>query len=235
MRTAFFFSVFLFSFSSPAITQSFIVQPDNILLVEAPENIYNEGYIYMVPTTNDTLHLQWRLVGNTLPDEWEYALCDYGQCYTGVPNTGQMAPLPPTENAYLKMILNPYEHPGHGVISFRVYESHQPDSFVTVHFEYNTELTATSSPYTTSLQVFPNPVSQLLTIDYNNAYFNGITDIAAQSFIQLVNENQQVVLYQPIRQLPITIDLSDFSGGLYLLQINTAGQIRFKEKIIIIK
>jgi hypothetical protein len=208
---------FVFFLSPVVRAQHFTIDPDTLLEGTAGIDVYTEYYIYMHPAVDDTLNLSWRLVGNTFPEDWVVSLCDYGECYTGVPNTGDMIPLPPDESAYLKVILNPYGTEGTGRLSFWVYETDTPDEYVTVHFDISTEgATTVFSPMGESISVFPNPATQYLIIDQGDSpVFQEaeLVDLLGRPLLSRKLKNEAAVQF----------DLSSIATGTYLLRL-TDGQ-----------
>ena len=212
-------------------SQSFSIEPDTLLSVGLTQDIYSELYIYFAPDIPDTLQLGWRLVGNTLPEGWEYALCDYGQCYTGVPNTGQMAPLPPTETAYLKLILNPYTIAGSGRLSFRVFESETPDSFKTVHFDVYSLLTAVENTGDEGPRLYPNPTSDRLC--FLGDYSKKAVEIPLT--FSLVDLHGQKVLHREVApSAELCFDLSGVPSNLYLAILQNRDGFLVKKKILVV-
>lgn len=127
----------------------------------------NEVLIEFANPGPDSLHLRWKLLEADLPAGWDVDLCDHGGCYTGIPSTGVMVPAPQGVNPYLKLIVQPGSMQGEAMISFRVYLAHDLNQAVTVHFLLATSAT-TGFPTqdTTRLRAYPNPVRDLLFLEY---------------------------------------------------------------------
>jgi hypothetical protein len=226
------FAVFCFVFMGAfnVNAQNFTIDPDTLLQGTTDGiDVYTDYYIYMHPILEDTLHLSWRLVGNSFPEEWEVALCDYGQCYTGVPNNGSMAPIPTDESGYLKVILNPYGTEGQGRLSFWVFESGKPDDYVTVHFDISTGgVTSISTVEDKLVSVFPNPATQFLIIEQEDAH--------AFQQAELITLSGRLIRSIGIDgQARSLTDLASIPDGLYLLRLRGEDGVTHTRKIVVRK
>ena len=128
----------------------------------------NEVLLEFANPGPDSLHLRWKLLESELPAGWDVDLCDHGNCYTGIPSTAMMVPAPPGVNPYLKLIVQPGALHGQGKLSFRVYLVQDISQAVTVHFRLTTSATSiTQQPFAGSLRAYPNPVGELLFLEYS--------------------------------------------------------------------
>ncbi len=147
-------------FGEKISAQTFRPVEATILEQEVQFGLANEVYLHFENLLGDTLNLKWRRLEISKPNDWGTALCDYGTCYVGIPSSGKMNPLPPTENAYLKLLVQPNQTPGTAWIWFRVWRVEDENDFVDVYFSIKTPGTlATETPENQSFEMFPNPTS----------------------------------------------------------------------------
>lgn len=102
-------------------------------------DIYTEHMVYVEPNAAaDTAYISWRKMANTCPDGWDLQMCDYLACYSGMPNTGNMYPVPPGLNGYLKIVANPYQIQGSCDVHFWVYPTGMMDQHQDIFFHLQT-------------------------------------------------------------------------------------------------
>jgi len=103
---------------------------------------YKDTQIDIDPQSSDTYAMSWRMVGNTCPESWDIVLCDWSECYTFLPNNGDMDPIFPGQVGLLKLTVNPFETAGSGYVRFWVYPTGNIDLHQDVYFYYETTFTA---------------------------------------------------------------------------------------------
>lgn len=144
----------------PALGQPIFSDPGPLVSAEVAFNQANIVFCYFYDSIPDTLSLKWRRLEFSSPLGWDIDLCDYGQCYSGVPFSGVMLPAPDSANPFLKLIVQPGMFTGSAWIWFRVARVDQPASYRDIFFSLRTPgTTAVCSPVGKALQLFPNPVS----------------------------------------------------------------------------
>jgi hypothetical protein len=118
--------------------------------------MYTEHYLYIGHDSADSAQISWRIVENTCPFGWDFQACDYQHCYTGLPNTGDMNPVAPGAEGYLRLIVNPYAIAGSGMLHFLIFPTGQPMNFVDAYFYFTTtvvDVNDASNPIRTSLSL----------------------------------------------------------------------------------
>lgn len=200
-----------------AVGQSFSALPGTVLHQEVLPGEAGECFIYFENPAGDSLQLQWKNIESSFPDEWTIDLCDFGACYVGIPSSGLMQPAIGSEKAYLKLIVQPGQTPGQAWLWFRVWTTGNPDDKMDVFFSLTTPgITATTTPGTPTIHLYPNPTIGPLWIE------NPSTDATP---VRLIQADGQV-----IRHIEVGpgdrhhIDISGFPAGVYFLQTNTATQ-----------
>ena len=160
------FILLLLLAAKTGFTQSFFPVPGPVLEKEVAFNQANECYIFFDNPSGDSLQLRWRSLSADMPDGWAADLCDYGLCYVGIPPNGTMNPVFDTVQPYLKLIVQPGAAPGSAWFWFRVFEKDNEGNYADVYFSLFTPgTTSIYGPEQVSLEVFPNPVSDLLFVE----------------------------------------------------------------------
>jgi len=160
------FILLLLLAAKTGFTQSFFPVPGPVLEKEVAFNQANECYLFFNNPSGDSLQLRWRSLSADMPDGWAADLCDYGLCYVGIPPNGTMNVVFDTIQPYLKLIVQPGATPGSAWFWFRVFEKDNEDNYADVYFSLFTPgTTGAPEPGEVSLNVFPNPVSELLSVE----------------------------------------------------------------------
>ena len=154
--------------------QQFSITPTDSLVEEFPTDSLTRIFQLDFPNeTADSLGLTWRWIGGGWTDGWDVNLCDFGECYTGVPSDADMMPMPPDGSAFLKLIVNSLELEGNCFLHFWVWPTGNQDAFVDVYFDLqNGGINAIDSLEPLAApRAFPNPVisGQTVTLDGLNS------------------------------------------------------------------
>jgi hypothetical protein len=150
---------FLGYLSSSAQTFSF--DPGDTYEAVLPMETYTDHYIYINHDSQDSAYISWRVIGNTCPEEWLISICDWADCYSYLPNTGDMLPVGPGQAGFTKLTMNPVSVPGTGMIHFWIYPTGAIEEHVDMIYYFSTELVGidnTSNP----MLIFPQPASSEL-------------------------------------------------------------------------
>ncbi|HND89746.1 MAG TPA: T9SS type A sorting domain-containing protein [Saprospiraceae bacterium] len=156
-------------FYAAAHAQRFQPLPGPLLVQEVQLEAANECVIYFENLSGDSLRLRWRSGEVSKPDEWNIDLCDYGQCYTGVPASGTMNPVSGPTRAYLKLIVQPGTVPGQAWLWFRVWELGEDSTYADVYFSVHTPgIVSTGMAATQELEwlLYPNPAQDVLSLQH---------------------------------------------------------------------
>jgi hypothetical protein len=119
-------------------SQNFLFSP-SIIQRELPLDVYSIDQIDITPLyPNDTAYLSYRLIENTCPSAWEFILCDWSDCFTSMPNTDDMHPLPDGYNALVKISAHPHQTEGNGYLHFWIFPTGSMQLHESIYFYYNT-------------------------------------------------------------------------------------------------
>jgi hypothetical protein len=220
-----FFTLILLS--TTLFAQSFQFDPTDDYNGVSPLNQYKNHYVFMENLTGGSLDLAWTRISIDFPEDWEATLCDFGGCYIGIPESGQMLSIEDTTRGYLRITLNPFDQLDTGYVSFYVYDVKEPDNGDTVLFTLASEyLTNLDEDYAHSrIRVYPNPASEILNVD--------LEGIDATS-VKLINLQGKSVLYRKINsQGQFQLEVADLRKGVYLLNLEALNGEIVRKKILI--
>jgi len=137
-------------------SNTYAFSPTDSLFCPISLEAYAENIIYVQPQSLDTSFITWRLIENTCPAGWDIQMCDWQNCYTGLPNTSDMAPVPPGGSGNLRLLVNPFLIEGSGLVHFFVYPTGSPDLRQDVYFTFSTPLKTSTTKRETPVVFFRN-------------------------------------------------------------------------------
>jgi hypothetical protein len=194
--------------------QNYTFSPGNEVFGLLEMDMYTEHYMYIGHDSPDSAWITWRVVENTCPEGWDIQACDYQHCYTGLPNDGDMNPVPPGQEGYLRMIVNPFTIAGSGMLHLLIFPTGHPLDYVDAYYYFNT--TALSSNHAanefSSLTVFPNEIV------YTGPIFGAI---------QLYSLDGEMIQQKMIQQPSVRINTDGLAGGIYLLRLPSGVSHKF--------
>ncbi len=118
--------------------QNFLFTP-SVIERELPLDVFSVDQIDITPLfANDTAFLSYRLIENTCPTNWEFILCDWSTCFTNMPNTDDMHPLPNGYDALIKISAHPHQTEGSGFLHFWIFPTGSMELHESIYFYYNT-------------------------------------------------------------------------------------------------
>ena len=146
-----------------------------------------------------------------MPNGWDIDLCDFGNCYIGIPDNANMNVVYDTIQPYLKLIVQPETVEGSGWLWFRVSEAGNPDNYQDVYFSVYTDLvTSTVSITEGDFSFFPNPAQDVLTVQNNKM---------EDSRVRILDLNGRVLKETLLSEHSTeSIPLDGIPAGLYLIQ-----------------
>jgi len=196
-------------------SQTYSISPDDTLNVTAPANQLSIFDIYQNNISGDTLYLAWNLISMNIQAGWDYSLCDYASCYTGLPSSGTMDPVVSTSMGFLGLNINPYAIQGTATVRIYVYDVSAPSSGDTLTWIVSSEPAAIGELTEKDVLVYPNPADDFL-------YFSSNTMIANYYIL-----DQSGRMVQSSSKLTSMIPLSSLASGRYtLVSFNNAGTKR---------
>lgn len=203
--------------------QTYLVQPSYTLNIEQGVGTTAASYIFFKNNSDSGLVLKWQLLQTNIENtDWQVALCDYNQCYVGVPDSGSMRALDISQNGFLKpnVVMS---SPGEAYYTFAVYDEANPNQKDTVTFNYKASYPQSVSEYNSKkLIIYPQPSSDLLYIKNHTS-----------GAIKFMVFNLQGQLMKN-GKLEGHIDISTLPRGKYILDLTTNDNITI-EKLLFSK
>lgn len=192
--------------ASIAFGQNFAFSPSNEVFTDLNLNEYRDTQVNIDPNTDQTFAMSWRMVGNTCPESWDIVLCDWSECYTYLPNNGDMDPINQGQTGLIKLTVNPFETAGSGYVRFWVYPTGDMDSYQDLYFYYETTFTSVPDLNEEKGQIIYDLENKIVTLlDYPSTDFF------------LFNANGQSVDQFLCSSSSFTFLLNSIPSGIYFL------------------
>jgi len=212
--------------------QSFVYSTQMHVSKIITSNIYESEYIKFKTSNPETIQYKWNLVSNTLPEAWDYSLCDHGSCYISIPNEGEMLQLTQEEaddtmEVFFSLTLTPQETTGSGTIILYVYDSKDDTRGDTVSFTMSYDHTTAGISSTTSnniLRIYPNPASDVVQLSAQEGF--------VIEEVNIIDATGKLVLTESSMSQN-TLDVSPLNPGIYSILANLGDGIRITKTLVI--
>jgi hypothetical protein len=195
----------------PTKAQSFSFDPGDEYEAVLEMETYSDHYIYINHDAPDSALISWRVVGNTCPEEWLISICDWADCYSYLPNTGDMLPVGPGEAGFTKLTMNPLSISGTGMIHFWIYPTGAIEEHVDMIYYFSTEIVGTNE-IVSETKIFPQPATN---------YFVSLIGLKQDDYCLLDLRGSEILKFR-ISSPKYDLSLPSLSPGVYLLR-NTSG------------
>ena len=206
-----FLAIFFLSLPFLFFAQDFSFSPSANLTGEMDVDGYGVHQIDIINETEDSIWLTWRLVENTLPEQWEVNLCDNVLCYGVMPTSANMKPVAPDSAAFIRMTTYPNNFAGSGDLHFWIYKTGFPQDHVSMTFHLSAGVTGTTEKLVVPKgAAYPNPTA--------GSFFVELPD-KTPVFWTLYNSLGQMQETMSQQNTPLRLDLGSYPAGLYWLQI----------------
>lgn len=185
--------------------------------------------IYMLNTSTTDIQLKWKLIANNLFPGWDFSLCDYTTCYTGLPAEGTMTPVPPGEKGFLGLNVCPYKIVGTGVVKMYVYEEGFMDKGDTLTwFVTSTASGINQVANSVTLSMYPNPAKETVAVQVD------ASDLSFSS-LKVVDLLGKEWINKSVNQTLTKLDVATLPNGYYLVQYKQGDEILSMKKLCITK
>lgn len=201
-------------------SQTYSISPNDTLIVTAPANQLSIFDIYQNNISGDTLYLAWNLISMNIQSGWDYSLCDYASCYTGLPSSGTMDPVISTSMGFLGLNINPYAIQGTATVRIYVYDVAAPSNGDTLTWIVSSEPAAVGELANDDVVLYPNPADDFL-------YFSSNTII--ESYFILDQSGRMV---QSSSKLTTWIPVSSLASGRYTLVSYSSTGVKMNRSFI---
>ena len=130
--------------------------------MKAGEYISVDVTINGVP--EDTTILSWEVLDRKENKSWDITVCDYGNCYVGVPEKEDMNPATAKDDIFMKFTAKAMGVPDLCWYQIRVFEKDDEANADTLVFLLNGESLSSTRADQLPLRAYPNPASTQLWV-----------------------------------------------------------------------
>ena len=205
-----------------------LVYPITMDYNEGLVDIYQNFDIKVTTPTPEQITFQWETISNDMPAGWDISLCDYTDCYSGVPVSGTMTEITLANaqagiQGFLKLTVGHQGVFGEGTVVMYVYDSNDYNRGDTVsyHLYYFDPLAVDENEASNSFEIFPNPANEYLKINKIGSYsFDIINSLG-------------VVVQTGQSEGTKEINISDLRSGLYFVSIEDGNGNTYSKRLII--
>ena len=106
--------------------QGYTLTPSDSIVAGVAMDALKVATISEAYTGADTLHLAWHKVAAVIPAGRDATLCDYSNCYTYMPDSGNMNPVLPGDAGLLSLHITPHVAYGTAIIRYTVWDRRAP-------------------------------------------------------------------------------------------------------------
>jgi hypothetical protein len=214
MLNSIFTTALLVSASLWLSAQNYTFSPGNEVFGVLEMDMYTEHYMYIGHDSPDSARITWRVIENTCPEGWDIQACDYQHCYTGLPNDGDMNPVPPGGQGYLRMIVNPFLIAGTGMLHLLIFPTGQPLNYVDAYYYFNTTALSTAQS--------ANDESSLIVLANEIVYTGPILGP-----ILLYSLDGEMIQQEMMQQPSVRMNLDGLAAGIYVLRLPSGACHKF--------
>lgn len=202
-----------------AFAQSYFNSPNDTIVATVPLDDVSVLNITQVHSTSDTIYFKWHKVSVSMPATWEASICDNGNCYTNLKDSGMMTAIVPGDNGLMSLHINPHFEAGTGIIRYWLYATNTPAQVDTLTWI----VTALPSNFVEPLMVL-TPV-----VTYANRQINceNIGNVFTDAMLYDLNGN--ILLKEKIISDRLTFPTDKYNSTLLFLRLN--GKETFVRKI----
>lgn len=219
-RSLLLIAVILFTAINTSRAQHYYNIPGDTLTGTAGFNDISVFNITQVHPTADTLYFKWYQQSVSMPSGWEASICDNGNCYTSLKDSGMMAPIVPGDNGLMSLHLDPGLTPGTGIIRYVLFADNtaqQPDTLTWI-------ITAgTTNGITTQQETLP-----VVACGNKQIYCSNLKGQFALAL--LYTANGSLLRRQKITGSETRILMETYPAGIYILKLS--GKRNFITKIL---
>lgn len=217
-----FLSIPLVSFS-----QDFSYPIGQHIVAEVQEENFESYGIDINTPSAEPIQYKYELISNTFPSTWSYSLCDYGNCYVGVPANGTMSAISQSESennviGWFKLNLTVGQNYGQGTVKLYLYDSNDYNRGDTVSWNISWPEPSTSIQENklNAIALSPNPANEYFSLLVEGEYRGTI--------INSIGEEVKLISGTKLTQHSI----SDLKTGVYFVTISTQFGVITKRLIV---
>lgn len=215
---------FIFLSATQIQAQNYSFSPTNKYVETLDINCgYTDFQVNIVNHKSTKLSMTWYLDTNSFLKAWDYSLCDFGNCFVGIPSGHQMDSISIGSSGFLKLNFSPQGIAGKGLVRMIIYETSNPSVKDTVLFSFNVgTLAGVKDINNPTFNIYPNPT---------NTYANIIFDQSKISQVVLYSlDGREAMKVQP--NINGTIDVNALPVGTYIITILDKQNKSYRQTLI---
>ena len=169
------------------------------------------------------------MIENTVPDDWDYSLCDYTTCYIGIPAKSDMRRISLEESkngqqGFLKFNVLTTESNGNYVVKFYVYDSMDHDRGDTVIFNFSNSTVSVSDVKKISpVTLYPNPTTGSVYIE----------TIEGDSEVEIFDISGKVIKKEKFQFSGVNeIELKGIRSGIYRVVVRSGSLVQSSSIVV---
>lgn len=199
----------------PLWAQQYTIVPNDSIVSVAPFNDVTHFNITQTNVSGNKLVFSWQQLEQSVPVGWIVNLCDNGFCYTTLPLNGTMDTVYNGDVGLMSIGIDPGEINGTAIIRYALWEHHTPDKVDTLTWMITAGTTGITELSTLpSLNIYPNPASDFITVSVHAPLLLTITDMSGK---QVFSKTLHAGLFKlPVSSLP---------NGQYIITANDNKQL----------
>ncbi|WP_133162715.1 hypothetical protein [Flavipsychrobacter stenotrophus] len=202
-----------------SFAQSYYHSPNDTIIGTAIYEDVSVFNITQVHPTADTISFRWKKYSVAIPATWEASICDNGNCYTTLKDSGTMATIVTGDNGLMSLHVNPHLQSGTGIIRYSIFATNTPSQVDTLTWI----ITA----------IAPNAVIEVSTLQPEIIIYNKRIAIKTlndeYSQVILHDLNGKVLCHKDIQAGQTSISTQEYPTEVLILQLT--GKRNFITKI----
>lgn len=173
-----------------------------------------------------TVIFKWQKVSESVPANWDAAVCDNKICYAGLEDSGTMNPVDSQGSAFLLLHITSHSNYGKATVRYCVWDEQNPQWKDTLTFILRVDPPSGIGQLnvTSSILIYPNPAQDFLHIHTNNdkGFDCQIFTITGDRVSGAKSETDEVIL-----------SIKELKAGIYFLRIQHENGYYSNNKITI--
>lgn len=176
---------------------------------------YYDADVDILGIPEQTMHLSWKVLDRKENKEWDLSVCDFGACYIGVPEGGDMDPATSADDVFFKFTVNPMGKADDCWYTIRVYDKNDETNADTITMLFKAQPTSVGEINKEVFSIYPNPSTGLVTLNLDG-------DFGAITNLNLVDINGKNVMSAQLDGLKQSqqLDLTSIPRGTYLFVLS---------------
>jgi hypothetical protein len=202
-----------------------LIPNDTILITGAMEDLETLT-ISQLNISTDTITLKWKKLSESVPSNWESAICDNQICYTSLVGDGTMNPVIPGDKGFLLLHLTPHVSYGTAVVRYSVWDIEYPALQDTLTFilTVNNPSGISEAGNKNAFRIFPNPVKGNINIH----------STLKEGFQYIINDISGKQIQAGISKANlISVSTENFTDGVYSILISDNNKTIHLKKIVV--